>query len=174
MPVAKALSDAEILRFARLLVTETGAATFTQTTHDTQLSIDRGVIWLIHNIDYHLNFDTIPDIAAGATGKIEVQVSRESKSAIIELDDADCIDRLEEVIHRYATIGTDAGPAFLAQNTLSPIRHTFDPPIPYASQNIYLGILSGGVAQSAIARIAYTIQHVSEKYFWRVAQALLA
>lgn len=171
---AKDLSDEEIIRIGRMRITETGASTFTQTSLDTQLSVERGVIWMIHFIEFDFEtVDLLSEVAAGGVESIEAQITRESKTGPIRSNDADIVQRRKLTLTRSAAIGTDAGPLYAAfQNIL---RVEYPIPLPYASQSIFLGILGtdAGTAHTIAARIGYTVREVSDKFFFRVAQALL-
>lgn len=166
------LKDSEILRFLRFSVTESAAATFTQTSIDTNLSVDRGVIWLIHFIEMGLDPEYIDDPAQNATETFKIQVTRESKTAILSYNDADLIEMGIASKDRVATIGTEAGPSI--QYAISPHMFKYQPAIPYAAGTIYVGVQStSSAAKTGVGRIGYTIRHVSDKFFYRVASALI-
>jgi hypothetical protein len=169
------LKDEEIVRSLKGTVTESAAATYTETAIDTQLSIERGVIWLIHGIQFFPSelMATVSSIAANGEEFFHMHVSRESKSAICVPNDADLIQRCDYDIVRSAAIGTDAGPLWVT-SYMVPRVFAYNPPLPYASQTIYLGLIgSSGAVETAYFQILYTIRSVSDKYFFRVAQALL-
>lgn len=169
----KDLRDDEILRFLRFSVTESAAATFTEESYDTQLSIDRGLIWMIHWIEVDLTSPSCDDPAAAAHESVLVQISRESKSATLGLNDADLIYTGSVIWHRSAAIGTDAGP--MATYEFSPYKYNYDPPLPFAAQNIYVGVEgSAAAAKTVKGRIGYTMRRVTDKFFYRVAQALIS
>jgi len=169
----KSLLDDEVVRFQRFSVTESGAATFTQAAFDTQLSIERGVIWLIHCIEWLIFPDNLDDVAAGSFENVMCQITRESKSDIVYLNDSDLISFYAQSIGRSAAIGTDAGPLWWYDNDLPKVQK-FALPIPYAAQNIYVAIKSTNASPQTIrGRIHYTIKEVSDAYFYRVAQALI-
>jgi hypothetical protein len=170
---SKDLRDDEILRFLRFAVVESAAATYTQQAMDTQLSIDRGLIWLIHFIEHDLGPQSIDDPAQGTLEYIRFQITRESKAAMVDLDNPDAIYMSSSQMERGATIGTDAGPMW----TLSdwPKQAIFSPPIPYAAQTIYIAAQStSGSARTVRGRIGYTMKRVTDKFFFRVAQALIS
>lgn len=167
------LKDDEVLRFLRFSVTESAAATFTEQEYDTQLSIDRGLIWLIHWAEIQINVNIIEQPAASTTEAMYVQITRESQSAILSVSDADVIVYADKMKDRGAAVGTDAGPAMFLDKV--PDKFDFSPPLPYAAQNIYVGIKSTAAAAKTIhGRIAYTLRRVSDKFFYRVAQALIS
>ncbi len=168
------LSDEEILRIARMRITESAAATFSQQTIDTQLSVERGVIWMIHFIEFHLEtLNLLNEVAAGSFEFVDAQVTRESKDAIIRQDDADLLQRTSVIAWRSAVIGTDAGPLYNVKNEM--VRYDYPTPLPYASQSLFLGVKGSHASASQIvsARVGYSVRGVSDKYFFRVAQALL-
>lgn len=167
------LKDSDIQRFLRLTLTESAAATYTEFSADTQLSIDRGMIWLINRIEYQISIANLDDAAQNTAESIQCHIARESQSTVLSLSDPDCIDRIRMTDDRYATIGTEAGP--LNRWAIDPFTHTFNPPLPYAATTIYGGIISTcGSAATAIVRIGYTLIKVSDKFFYRVAQALIS
>lgn len=168
------LTDEQVLRFCRFTITESAASTFTQQILDTQLSIERGVIWLIHAVDWLMLGGELEAPGAGAAETFQAQITRESKAAIIFPSDADLIDYHSQYIKRSAAIGTDAGPLWwYEQNAMK--RHDYALPIPYAAQNIYLALQSTNASSPATiyGRIHYTIRKVNDAYFYRVAQALV-
>lgn len=169
----KALTDEEVVRFARISLTESAAATYTENGFDTQLSIERGVIWLIHAVDYQvppgLPLYAVP---ASDTDTIRAQITRESQTSIQTIVDSDVIDFYQISIGRSAAIGTDAGPLTIL--TQFPVQHVFPIPIPFAAQQIYFGMVASlAIAASILIRVHYTIRSVSDAYFYRVAQALI-
>lgn len=170
----KDLRDDEIIRFLRFSITESAAATFTQQSYDTNLSIDRGIIWMIHWIEWDLNVAHIADDPAqGASESITGQVTREGKSALLQHDDSDLIAKTAVIWKHAATIGTEAGPMY-ALDTYPKIQH-FPIPLPFANQTIYIAILStAGAAQTSRGRLAYTLRRVTDKFFYRIAQALIS
>jgi hypothetical protein len=171
---ARDLADEEVLRVARIRVTESAAATFTQSEVDTQLSVERGVIWMIHYIEFlYGNLDLLAEVGANAVERVIVQVTREGKTAIVAGNDSDIIQIASRSLFRSAAIGTDAGPLYAHINELD--RFDYPTPIPYASQSIFVGALGTDSANTHTVdcRIGYTIREVSDKFFFRVAQALL-
>lgn len=167
------LQDDEVIRFLRFSVPESAAATFTEQAYDTQLSIDRGFIWMIHWVETSLQPTNVDEPAAGASESISVQITRESKNAILAMSDPDLIAKVGVIHNRSATIGTDAGPMWVYDKY--PVQTVFNPPLIYAAMNIYIGIKSSsGAAQTGAGRIAYTLRRVSDKFFYRVAQALIS
>lgn len=170
----QSLKDEEIVRVAKGKVIMSAAATYTEVEIDTQLSIERGVIWLIAALEIFV--DSLPSkiVEVGAEGgeKVQVHVARESKTAILDPDDADVLIRHDHQLSRSAAIGTDAGPLWVL--TTQPNVFHYTPPLPYAAMSLYFGVNStSATAVTAYLRARYTIRSVSDKYFFRVAQALL-
>lgn len=173
MASRKDLTDQELIRFLRFSVTESAAATFTQQSYDTQLSIDRGLIWMITWIEFELQAENIDDPAAAGTEHLTVQITRESKTAMLTYDDPDLIELVQLTHDRSAAIGTDAGPMYWQQ--LNPYMIQYPIPIPYSGRNIYVAAVStAGAAKTFRGRIAYTLRRVTDKFFYRVAQALIS
>lgn len=170
----KDLIDEDIIRMARTNVNETSAGTYTENEITTQLSVERGVIWLIHWIEFYVdNPNIMREVAADASERFQMQVTRESKSAIIEASDSDMIQKCLLEYVRAPAIGTDAGPiAYLVEQ---PRRIDYRLPLPYASQSIFCGLKASGASTGGQCdfRIGYTVQEVSDKFFFRVAQALV-
>jgi len=170
------LRETDMLRIARIQAVQSAAAAYVQTEHDTQLSIERGIIWLIHQIEFGTAlsnnlFDR--DIAADGVEFNQWQITRESKSSIVNLNDTALISNHQEQLCRSTAIGTDAGPLYF--QTSRPLRISFTIPYPFAGQNIYFGFdSSASFAMTVVARIFYTVKNVSDKYFFRVAQSLLS
>lgn len=164
--------EEEILRWLRFAVTESAAATYTEVSIATNLSLERGVIWDIHMVEFGISPKNINNPAAGSREEVVMQVTRESKSSIVELNDSDLIDLCSMEVDRSTAIGTDAGPLYIYFP--SPIRHAFHPPILYGAENIYVALKTlNGAATTIRGRLGYTLRSVSEKVFYRVAQALV-
>jgi hypothetical protein len=167
------LRDDEILRFLRFSVTESAAATYTEVSYDTQLSIDRGLIWMIHSVEFDITLANVDQPAAGANENLAVQIMREPQSDISNFADPDLIYLHTIFKDRGAAIGTDAGPVIFG--AFRPFRVTFPIPIPYAAQAIHIGIKStNAAATSSTGRIGYVLRRVTDKFFYRVAQALIS
>lgn len=168
----KKLTDEDVIRIARISATQGAAAAYVETEHDTQLSIERGVIWLIHGIE----FEAPPSLDDAAQGDTEVEhfhIAKASDTAIMQINDPNLIASYKYILKRWATIGTDAGPAIVSFDQIK--RITFPSPIPFASQNIYFAYQSTqAAAKTAYARILYSLGAVSDAYFYRVAQALIS
>lgn len=174
MPTSRRdLRDDEVIRFLRYSVTESAAATYTQDSYDTNLSIHTGLIWMIHWIEMNLSPSSVDDPAQDASEWIKCQITRESKAAMVYLDNTDLIAIAALVKDRSATIGTAAGPDTYMGSEHVMIK--FPIPIPYAAQNIYIAAQSTSAAAVTIrGRVAYTLRKVSDKFFYRVAQALIS
>lgn len=171
------LKEVDMLRIARIVAVQSAAAAYVQTEHDSQLSIERGIIWMIHMVEFGLNLSSVTlfdsDIAAGASEQNLYQITRESQAAIVSLNDTAVICNHQEQLVRSAAIGTDAGPLYFQAKR--PVRISFPVPYPFAGQNIYFGFDSTNAsALTVTARIFYTVKTVSDKYFFRVAQSLLS
>jgi hypothetical protein len=170
--VGKELKEEEIVRISKVSALQTGAGLFAQTELDTHLSIERGVIWLIHFVEFWCDYTDMDDVAAGASETETFQLTRDTKANMIVMTDADLVCNHTWMIYRAATIGTDAGPMYAYGS--APYVRDFPRPIPYAAQNIYLGYQSSnGTVKTGYCRIGYSIRTVGDKYFFRVAQALL-
>lgn len=171
------VKDDEILHVARITAVQSAAAAFAETEHDTQLSVERGYIWMITMVEFGFNiFSTSPydAVAAGTTERHIFQVTKESQSAGVGMNDASLVCNAMQLINRDAAIGTDAGPLYY-QFRFPYIRDFSSNPIPYAAQNIYFGFDSTNAAALTVnCRIFYYLRHVSDKYFFRVAQSLLS
>lgn len=170
----KDLSDDEILRLARMRITETASSTFTEKELTTQLSVERGVIWLIHFIEFHFEDPSVlTEVGANTFEDLTAQVTRESKTAILNFDDSDLVQGCNLRMGRSAAIGTDAGP--IVNSYQGPIVFDYIVPMPYAAQSIFGGLLGtdASIIHDVNIRIGYTIKEVSDKFFFRVAQALV-
>lgn len=172
--LVKELSEQEILRIARARVTETAANTFTQVELDTSLSIERGVIWMIQWIEaYYINPLRLAEVGPNLYEQTRAQIARETQTGILDGNDADLIQMFEWGVARSAAIGTDAGPLSFLINPITRVEYRV--PIPYAAGSIFLGLRTthSSLTSTVDFRIGYTLREVSDKYFFRVAQALL-
>lgn len=167
------LTDEEVLRIARLRVTETAAATYTQGSIDTQLSVERGVIWMIHFIEFQFgSVIGLAGVGANAVEDYKCQVTRESKEGMLQGSDADVIQQYRLQMIRSAAIGTDVGPLYSIVDLTR--RFDYQVPIPYASQSLFASLVTTHTAAQVVdVRVGYTIKEVDDQFFFRVAQALL-
>ena len=168
------LDDQSILRIARGRVTESAAATFTELEIDTQLSIERGIIWMVEWVEFDFaNLDALMEVAAGLSETIQVQLTKTTQTGIANRNDPDIIQFLAIRAARSAAIGTDAGPLWSVFESIK--RFNFMTPFPVASQTIFMSILGSDASavHTVSVRIGYTIKEVTDKFFFRVAQALV-
>jgi len=170
------LKDDQMLRIARIVAIQSAAGAYVEVEHDTQLSIERGVIWQIHAIEFGSNLivDTFDfTIAQNQAEWNKFQITRESCSETVNLNDSSLVTNFQEQLVRSVTIGTDAGPLWYYLER--PKRIVYPVPYPFAGQNIYFGFDStNDAALTVTARIFYTTKTVTDKYFFRVAQSLLS
>lgn len=163
----------DFLNFLKFSVTESAAATFTEKEIDTNLSAERGVLMEIHSID--LIFPNIilmaTEIAANANEVTQFHISRESKTAFIKFDDADCIASIARQMGRSAAIGTDAGPLY--QFFENCVRIDFPMPLPYVKPSIFMGLLASAASATSVqGRIGYTLRDISRQEFLELLVAL--
>lgn len=172
LTVAK-LTDEAILRVARIRVTEEGLGDYAQIQHDTQLSVERGVIWMIEWIEFQFSsLQGMAAIAAGTEEDYKAQVTRESKTAMVQGNDSDLVQQHALHAARSAAIGVDAGPLWFVADLIK--RYDYRTPMPYAAQSIFVGIdTSHSSAETVDVRIGYTVREVDDQFFFRVASALL-
>lgn len=160
----------DVLQRVRADITSTAA--FEQTTISTNLSLDRGYIWLIHKILWWIN-GAWDDAAQGTSEFVSLQLTRESKAAAItSLNEADLIAMVRLAVDRYATIGTDAGPLWWVRTL--PLVSDFRIPLPFAGNTLYFATAnnaSGSLIYSV--EIEFTLQKVREKDYFAVASSLL-
>lgn len=169
----RGISEIGIVRFQRLVLTETAAATFTEQEVDTQLSIERGFIWLIHLIEISIPVNSLDIPAAGGIETFTVQICRASQTGLVDIDDPDVVFRTRREIFRSTAIGTDAGPLWTV--AINPIQYHYSPPLPYAGASIYIAVLGTATsAQSVRLRVGYTLTEVKDSEFFRVANAILS
>jgi len=171
------LNDKSILRVARIQAVQSATTAFVEVEHDTQLSIERGVIWQIHGVEFGLNIaGTVTldySISANTIEFLQFQLTKESQDDMTTLQDPAMICKYTQSLCRSAAIGTDTGPLYFKLE--SPYVRNFPIPIPYAAQNIYFSFdASAPSALTVQCRIFYTLMTVSDKYFFRVAQSLLS
>lgn len=164
----------DYLNFLRFTVTESAAGTFTQTELDTNLSAERGVMMEIHSLEIESStnqFTLLKEVAAGSNEDIRLQLTRDSKAAIIGLNDADCVALLKKEVTRSAAIGTDAGPLWIYDSLIWKID--FALPIPYVKPSIFVGIQSSlASAGTMVGRIGYTLRDIDRETFLELLVAL--
>lgn len=170
--MAKAIRSGEILNFARFQVSETAGGAFTQIEIDTNLSAERSLIWFIKSIQLDFAPAATEQPVAQSIESINVQITRESKTSLLDYNDADIIEKFAHRWVRGPAIGAEIGPMYYIEN--SPLTITYPHPIPYGSRSVYIGIQSTySFARVARGRIGYTTEKVSERDFYRIAQSLL-
>lgn len=168
----KKIGAGDIMNFSRFVVAEAGAGGYNETEIDTNLSAERSLIWFIRMIQLEILPQTVDLPAAGADESLFLQITRESKTAIINYNDADVIEKFTDTAVRSAAIGTDAGPQI--DRRITPITIQYKPPIPYGSRSIFIGFQTTAAAPNTIrGRIGYTTEKVSERDFYRIAQSIL-
>lgn len=171
--IITSLKDLDVLRYLRFIVTESAAATFTEIEIDTQLSIERGVIWLIRSLELDIPVDTMDDPAVDTSEGIAIAVTRSSQSDIISFNDPDLVMQYAIAVNRANTIGTPAGPLWWIRE--NPSVQKFSIPIVYAGVSIFVGIKSTSAGAKVVSgRIGYSLAKVSDQDFFRVANAILS
>lgn len=164
------LKENEVLRFARFNVVESSNATFTEISLDTNLSIRTPFVWQVRALQLEILAAANEWPADGATETIIVQFTRESKSAILNYNDPDLLEKVTRELRRVdiSAVGN------VHQVVQNPITVNYNSPIIYANSNLYIGILStfGSGVANVRGRIGFTIEKVSEKAFFRFASAL--
>lgn len=165
------LKEEEVMRFARFSNIESAAATFTQISLDTNLSIRAPYLWRIRALQLEVKATELEWPAQSAIESVMIQFTRESKTGIIAYDDADLLEKVTLEVDRVATVGTDAGPAYkFVQN---PLTFPYFTPIVYAGAKIYCGIIGTNSAAITVkGRLGYTLEKTTEKAFFRFAGAL--
>src|SRR3990167_5335832 len=161
----------EYLNYLRFTLDESGANTF-KVELDTNLSAERGVMMEIHSVEFEMPDDILlREVAAGASEQILCQVTRETKTAIVFVNDSDVIAKVNHEIARSATIGTDAGPLYFMTDSIQRIE--FPLPIPYVKPSIFIG-LQGTIATAirVRGRIGYTIRDIDREDFLELLVAL--
>ena len=167
------LTDEDVVRIARISAVPAAAGAFKQTTYDTNLTIERGVIWLILFIEFHASPATWDNtIAAGSEETEKFQVTAASETVIKGADDNDVVCQYAQHRKRSAAIGAEVGPMWYVTDW--PYVRNFARPLPYAGTSIYFGYQGSDVTGiGGICRIGYVIKNVSDAFFFRIAQAML-
>ena len=161
----------EYLNFLRFTVTQSAAATYTQTELDTNLSAERGVMMDIHGVDFLINPQQLSEAAANSAETNTIQVVRESKTALVNPNDSDLIALQRYSWSRSAAIGTDAGPMWWFNRDLESL--VFPLPIPYVKPSIFVGVNSTySSAITVYGRIAYTLRDISREEFLELLVSL--
>lgn len=164
--------SSDFLNFLRFSVTESAAATFTQAEIDTNLSAERGVMMEIHSIEIDHNvFQYFREVAANSAEWWRFQVTRETKTGLINGNDADLIWQVSQQITRAAAIGTDTGPLYALSDTT--LRVDFPLPIPYVKPSIFVNLQATAASPTTVyGRIGYTLREVSREEFLELLVAL--
>lgn len=163
----------EYLNYLRFSVSESAASTFTQVEIDTNLNVERGVMMEIHSVELQLaTINLFDEVPAAGQELLQIQVTRDSKTGIVNLNDSDVIALHSPEIFRSGAIGTDAGPLYVFTNRIQVIH--FPLAIPYVKPSIFVGILgtdSGG-AHTVRGRIGYTLRDITREDFLELLVAL--
>lgn len=163
----------DYLNFLRFQVVESAASTFTETEIDTNLSAERGVMMEIHSVEFDLTtLQLFDEVAAGGQENLRVQITRETKSALVSMNDADLIAQVRREIIRSAAIGTDAGPLYILTDKV--LRIDFPLPIPYVKPSIFVGVQGSDAASAHTVngRIGYTLRDIEREDFLELLVAL--
>lgn len=163
----------DFMNFLRFRVAESAAATFTQNELDTNLSAERGVIMEIHSIELLFEgLQLLTEVGADATESVVFQLTRESKTAPVVINDADLILRRTPSIMRSSAVGTDAGPIYVYHDQY--VRTDFPKPIPYVKPTIFAAVVGTDASglQAVSGRIGYTLREVSRSEFIELLVAL--
>jgi len=164
----------EYLNFLRFSVTQSAAATFTQTELDTNLSAERGVMMEIHSfeVDFGNNgFSLLREVAASGIEELLIQLTRDSKAAIVATNDSDFLAGVKKQITRSAAIGTDAGPLTVYDSQIYTVN--FPLPLPYVKPSIFIGLNSTASSAAIITgRIGYTLREIEREDFLELLVAL--
>lgn len=164
----------QYLNYLRFQVVMSAAGAFTEVELDTNLSAERGVMMEIHSVEVKSvanGFSLLREVAASGVEDTQIQITRDSKTAIIELNDADLIALFHKEITRSAAIGTDTGPLYLYDSLIQ--RIDFPLPIPYVKPSIFVGVddtLSSAGTYSG--RIGYTLREIDREDFLELLVAL--
>lgn len=163
----------EFISFLRGAVSESAASTFTELEIDTNLSAERGVMMNIHSIEFEFqHISELTEAAQGTGETIFAQVTRESKTAIVSINDSDVIAVSKPIFARGPTIGTDAGPLYFLTERVRKI--VFEKPIPYVKPSIFLGIHGSDATQahSVFIRIGFSVEEINRTEFLELLVAL--
>ena len=163
----------EFLNFLRGDLVESAAATFTQEEIDTNLSAERGVMMEIHSVEFQLkNLVNFDEVAAGGVEWVHVQLTRDSKTAVADISDADVIAAERRIVVRSPAIGTDAGPLWFVSDEI--VRFDFALPIPYVKPSIFFGLQASDatLTHRVHYRIGYTLRDISREEFLELLVAL--
>ncbi len=169
------LKDDEVVRILRHRCIQGSADAFKECEIETQLSIERSIVWMIHSIEFDFeNISQMSPVAANDERWMAQQVTRESKSAIVNSDDTDLLQKSKIQVARSAAIGTDAGPLWVGNDTIRTIH--YPKPILYAGSKIFWSVDTENFTAAIYMglRIFYTIARVDDKQFFRVASSLLS
>lgn len=149
------VNNGPFMEFLRFSVDESAANTFTQGDPiQTPNSKTENLAMLIHTIDL-----MIKDGLDGEDGdSIEVQLTTKSQTAMIEIDDPECIEKLS-----WEARMTTSGAVLYDHKQVT----KFDPPLLYSKGAIYPAIqCTGQPAASAVyGRIGYTLEKVTKESF---------
>ncbi len=169
------LKDDEVVRVLRHRCIQASADAFKECEIETQLSIERSVVWMIHAIEFDFeNISQMSPVAANDERWMAQQVTRESKSTIVNSDDTDLLQKSKIQTVRSAAIGTDAGPLWITNDTIRIIH--YPKPLLYAGSKIYWSVDTENFTAAVYmgVRVFYTIAKVDDKQFFRVASSLLS
>lgn len=160
------------MNFLRGKVSESAASTYTENEIDTNLSAERGVMMEIHSIEFDFTLLQLKEISADGEESMAMQLVRESKSSIVNVDDPDLLCKHGEYMFRAAAIGTDAGPLYY--NHVRPVQVNFLKPIPYVKPSIIVGIQGSDASavNTGRFRIGYTLRKINKTEFLELLIAL--
>lgn len=148
------------LNSLRGTVTESAANTFTQTTINTNLSLEARTIIIVPEV--FLNYATSVD----EDGGVRIQLSTASQTALIDYDDPHCVVRVTRKQTAYGTAGNTT-----IQDHGMHIR--FAQALPLAVPQLFIAVQGQNMTaqQQVTVRIPYWSKKVSESVFFRVANS---
>lgn len=165
------ITGENVVRNWRFNLTESAASTYTQQEVQTNLSLDSGLIAVIHQISFYLEASALDTPAANGLERAVVQLTRQTKTGILVYDDADLIEKFALTLSRSTAIGTDAGPLYWLG--IVPVVFNYSPGLLYANSSIFFGILStAGTPITGQCRVSFTLNKISERLFFQAAQSL--
>jgi len=158
------------LNFLTATLSETTAATFKELEIDTNLSAERGVMMEIHSVE--IGTELLTEVGAAASETMGFHLARESKTALLSINDKDVVIANVVEIARSAAIGTDAGPLQIFFDRYQ--RFDFALPIPYVKPSIFLGVQGSDASgfTGVHIRIGYTLREIDREDFLSLLVAI--
>ncbi len=151
------MAKGPFMEFLRARVTQPTMNLYEELQMPTPTSKTENMAMLIHSVEFIPS--TLTAVAPAANDFIYLHLSKASQTTIKTIEDPDTIAAYQVITVINATL--------LAITELGEKTHKFDPPILYPKSQLYVGLMTNGMAAAKYGdvRVGYTLEKVSREDF---------